>query len=356
MYLIRILLLGFLTFGMFASITAQSSSDECPESQFTEPGMYGVVTPGDSNNVRAEPSVNGEVIGQLTSRDAFAVLPDGIVCADGYLWREIETFTQRGWTVEIPVDGNEPFIVPFVPESHEVGEVAEDGSIIVETDGIAFTVPAGLGVTSVIREPMMGWRGMGERPNALTFTFEYEEEDRFPVTLEIFRYLLPDGSYEFPQSEELEMLLTDQPPLLEYAADERMPQAPLAGAAALIGGAGTYLPFGSGEGLRYITVFAQDSVLFDPEMTFRYVYRGISDDGGFLITAQYFPVHVPANAIPDASDAILYTDDYVPYLREFEANLASQPTDAFTPELALLDAIFTSLTVTDPEVLSLAIP
>lgn len=38
---------------------------------------------------------------------------------------------------------------------------------------------------------------------------------------------------------------------------------------ALFGGAGAYVPFASGSGLRYITYFAQTSVLFTPKVPYR---------------------------------------------------------------------------------------
>ena len=49
-------------------------------------------------------------------------------------------------------------------------------------------------------------------------------------------------------------------------------------------------------------------------------------------------------------------EERVGYLRQLEANLATQPSSAFTPDLALLDSVFTSLTITDAEALLRAIP
>jgi len=72
-------------------------------------------------------------------------------------------------------------------------------------------------------------------------------------------------------------------------------------------------------------------------------------------------VQVPADAIPP--DTVVFTDDiedtdqtYRTYLRAFESNLAALPTSAFTPNLALFDALFASLTITDNAALSYLIP
>jgi hypothetical protein len=345
-------------FGGFSGIAAQSAAEgNCPDTQFTEWGMNGVVTPGDSNNVRAEPSTSAEVVGRLDSSMPFNVVYESATCADGYLWIEIINSTMAGWTVERPADGSAPFVVPFTPEPRPTGSSASDGSIVVEEDGITFTVPAGLNVAevTVLREIGLFGDVMGAQPSSLLFTLVDEAGDAIG-TIQIFRYATGSDSFEMGQDETLEMMLDEQPPLLLFSAKERMPQAPIAGAAALFGGAGAYVPFTTGTGVRYITLFAQDSVMFTPDLPFELLFRGLSDDRAFFIAAQDFPVLIPEGAIPLDTGDIIYTDRYVPYLREFEANLAAAPASAFTPDLALFDALFGSLTITDNEALSALIP
>ena len=352
----RIMLLFLLVLGTFDGVFAQDAAEEeCPESQFDEWGMNGVVTPGDANNVRAEPSTSAAVVGQVSPEEPFNVVYRGVACADGYLWREIETLTLRGWTVERAAEGGEPFIVPYVPEPREVGVRADDGSIVVEESGVKFTVPAGLNIAQVTVIPEVGLfgDGMSAQPSSVVFTLLNEDAET-GGEIEVFPYAISDATYEYLNYSDLETLLSDQPSLLEYAAQNRMPQVPISGTAAVFGGAGAYVPFGSGEGLRYITYFAQASVLFAPETVFEYLYRGITADRAFLVAAQEFPITVPAAAIPPSND--LDEDAYFAYLRQFEANLAEQPTNAFAPDLALLDELFASLTITDNDALLDAIP
>jgi len=59
----------------------------------------GRVLPGDSNNVRGQPTRGAELIGAIPGGAAFNVL-EGPVCADGLNWWRVETDDITGWTVE----------------------------------------------------------------------------------------------------------------------------------------------------------------------------------------------------------------------------------------------------------------
>ncbi len=60
----------------------------------------GRVTPGDANNVRAEPSADAELVGQLAGGAVFTVL-DGPTCADDLTWWQVAALDDSisGWTV-----------------------------------------------------------------------------------------------------------------------------------------------------------------------------------------------------------------------------------------------------------------
>lgn len=60
---------------------------------------FGRVLPGDANNLRDQPSRNGERIGAIPGGAGFTVL-EGPVCADGLNWWRVQSESLTGWTVE----------------------------------------------------------------------------------------------------------------------------------------------------------------------------------------------------------------------------------------------------------------
>lgn len=343
--LYRLSLAALLLFLFSVPVYAQ---DECPASQFEAWGAIGVVTPGNANNLRAEPSTSAALVGRVLPGEVFRVNMNGITCAEGYLWREIQTQTQRGWTVEIAVDDDEPFIVPYVaPAPRSVGQRQEDGSFVVEESGVRFVVSAGLGIDGILMEPRVGLFGdvMSAQPSSVVFSFVLEDE-RVQEWLQIFPYAVSDATASYWEDNPLPMLLAEKPDLTEPTIRSTLPQTPIGGVRALFHGAPQYVPFASGEGLRYLSYFAQNWVLFEAGDTFAYLYRGISADRSFFIAAR-LPARPPASAIP--TGGALDEESYPRYLRQLEANLDALPTSAYTPDIALYDAMLASLTFGNPE-------
>jgi hypothetical protein len=62
-------------------------------------GVSGRVLPGDPNNLRAEPSPDADLIGQIPGGETFAVI-DGPVCGDDLAWWQVDYDGLVGWTVE----------------------------------------------------------------------------------------------------------------------------------------------------------------------------------------------------------------------------------------------------------------
>lgn len=347
--------LPVLTLMLMLSFFSVAAQDECPPSQFSEWGAIGVVTPGDANNLRAEPSVDAEIVGRVPPGEPFRVLYSSIACADGFLWREIQSLTLRGWTVEIPVDGDDPFIIPYEqPEPREIGQPQEDGSILVEESGVRFVVPAALNVAQVTVEPEVGLFGdvMSAQPSSAVFSFVFAS-GHVQQWLEIYPYAVSEVTEAYWDDSPLNTILVEQPVLTDPAIRRSLPQTPLAGSAALFRGAPQYVPFASGNGVRYITYFAQTSVIFDSDNSFTYLYRGISADRSFFITAE-LGVSVPAETIPAPAgrDEVSYPR----YLAQFEANLDATPTSAYTPDLAVYDVLLASLVLGNPQDVMRLIP
>jgi len=84
--------------------------DDCALTPRLSIGEQGAVTPGQSNNVRDQPSREGEKIGEIPSGSTFDVL-DGPVCADNFNWWQVDFDGLVGWTVEGA--DNEYWVEPY---------------------------------------------------------------------------------------------------------------------------------------------------------------------------------------------------------------------------------------------------
>jgi hypothetical protein len=62
-------------------------------------GGQGIVLPGEPNNLRAQPSLAGERVGEMTAGAIFDVV-DGPVCTDGIVWFEVISEQVTAWTAE----------------------------------------------------------------------------------------------------------------------------------------------------------------------------------------------------------------------------------------------------------------
>jgi hypothetical protein len=73
---------------------------------WVEPG------PGSANNLRANPGLNGEVIGKVGPGVPFDVL-DGPQCADNYVWWQIDLDGTQGWTAEYDPSAGRYWLEPL---------------------------------------------------------------------------------------------------------------------------------------------------------------------------------------------------------------------------------------------------
>lgn len=62
-------------------------------------GERGQVLPGQPNNVRAQPTTNSQILGQIAGSGFFRVM-DGPVCAEGMAWWQVQHGALIGWTAE----------------------------------------------------------------------------------------------------------------------------------------------------------------------------------------------------------------------------------------------------------------
>jgi hypothetical protein len=104
----------------------------------------------------------------------------------------------------------------------------------------------------------------------------------------------------------------------------------------------------SGSGIRYLTERVQNLYPISNHEMF-YTYQGVTSDGIYAITAMLpdsNPI-LPENGdtIPGGQTLQQFYDNFDAYIADIKVGLDSQPPEAFTPSLAVLDALVDSITI-----------
>jgi hypothetical protein len=141
---------------------------------------------------------------------------------------------------------------------------------------------------------------------------------------------------------QLQALLTSQDP-----NPAGIPFLPVFNAAQMMHARVSYLDFRNGSGIRWLTQFGQAYIPINNPSAI-YAFMGLTDDGQYFISAT-FGINHPSFANdsmaepPEGWEA--FTNNYETYITNFEAALALEPANAFTPDLQLLDAMMSSFLI-----------
>jgi hypothetical protein len=125
-----------------------------------------------------------------------------------------------------------------------------------------------------------------------------------------------------------------------------MPFLPLFNAAQVMHAHIQYLDFKTGQGLRYLTEFAQGIVPIN-NYELIYTYQGLTSDGKYYVAA-VLPVHhpsLPEDATVTGNEPPEFTSDFPAYLANVVSTLNPQAGNTFTPDLTQLDAMMSSLEI-----------
>lgn len=339
----------FLILILNASLSSMAQS-ACPDDleAYLKIGGLAQVTPGDANNVRKSATTSSESVGKIPGGEVFEVM-DGPLCADGYVWWQVQYLDIRGWTVE--GDGDVYWIVPYEqPDPLPVAVISDDEtSYTVNYAGIHFAFDATL-ADGVDYEPIAAWDGMGGgQPSHHEFTFTHfadnGEERPSPIpriAVYPFDRLVEQVVNGKDKCTALLTLLDEKPQTI----DDDIPIMIGFGAAQILRAQIKYIDFEGGRGLRFLTFYAQDLLFADNE-SIRYMFVGLTDDNSSFILGD-FPVD--ASILPDKVDYRDYDSktheaNYPTYLAETTTALTNLPASEFTPDLSLLDAMFASLVI-----------
>ncbi|HEX2906063.1 MAG TPA: SH3 domain-containing protein [Phototrophicaceae bacterium] len=134
----RFLLLVLCLLGIGSTVLAQepTTCDGFLASRLVV-GQTGRVTPGSSNNLRAEPSTEAERVGQIPGEGVFTVL-EGPVCGENTAWWQVDYGGVVGWTVE-GLDGEywvEPVDTATGQPCISNLQVGEQGEVLNDAGGL----------------------------------------------------------------------------------------------------------------------------------------------------------------------------------------------------------------------------
>ncbi len=167
-------------------------------------------------------------------------------------------------------------------------------------------------------------------PSAMFFSVkEYEKLDNEPVSKEV---------------NSLKKLLAAKP----STVSGNIPLLPVWNAAQVIATNVKYIKFKNGEGVRFLSFYAQDTLPVNNKGLF-YTFQGMTNDGKYYVSA-IFPVNHPS--LPKDNDAgwqgkdpQSFADNYKNYVAEMESQLNSQGDKSFTPGFGMLDALIQSIKI-----------
>ncbi|MBI4731578.1 MAG: hypothetical protein HY781_05525 [Chloroflexi bacterium] len=108
-------------------------------------------------------------------------------------------------------------------------------------------------------------------------------------------------------------------------------------------------PFMSGNGIRFLTEFAQYTVPVNNTDLF-YTYQGLTSDGQYWVSV-ILPINhtmLPGSAdpLPGGVSFEDFANNYDPYILDMVNQLNSQSPSSYTPTITALDALVSSITIT----------
>jgi hypothetical protein len=128
--------------------------------------------------------------------------------------------------------------------------------------------------------------------------------------------------------------------------DSGLPFLPTWNAAQVFHTKVSYFPFANGQGIRYLTMYAQNFATVNNKVLF-YTYQGLTSDGKYYISA-ILPVTnailAPDDSIP-GGDFEKFSQNIKTYMADMTDKLNGQPDEAFVPSLTLLDNMIKSVTI-----------
>lgn len=206
--------------------------------------------------------------------------------------------------------------------------------------GLTASYPAGLGqnVIASIQEPQTQWDDLISYYQLAWVDYPVTETFTQPL-IEVYNtadYAALDPAI----AQEIELLQT----LLAYQTDfTELPELPYVYASAssqMLHTQEAYLSFQNGQGIRYLTFYAQNAVTLTSKDLF-YTFQGFTDDKQFFVRAT-FPVEL--TTLP-TERTMPEMETYRAYLDALEVEIRQLDPAVFNPALTHLDQLVQSLNI-----------
>ena len=143
------------------------------------------------------------------------------------------------------------------------------------------------------------------------------------------------------QVDELKTLLSAKPATVE----QNIPVFPIFNAAQVMHPQVKYMNFKNGQGVRFVTYYAQDVSPLTNDGLF-YTFQGLTNDGKYYVTVFW---NLRTDALPNSyqdakiQDYNAFAKQYEQYLKDTVNKMNGLPPEAFTPNLTLLDEMAESV-------------
>ncbi len=240
---------------------------------------------------------------------------------------------------------------PVPPTATPQPDVVLDGKTV-SADGISFFLPSSVAADSMgtaykvkpVTADTPFWEKM---PDHFLFLFKDYQHSKSMHQPRVYAWPIAEYIGVNPGSEATVNLLKNliaQKSTVDLSTAE-LPFPPIFNAGKVISLLPEFLEFKNGSGLRYLTFFSQATVPITNFGLF-YTYQGISADEKYYITT-ILPIGQSELEADDSNiqiDAAFY-DNYQTYLEQINTQVTAAPAGSFTPNLANIDSMISSLQV-----------
>lgn len=298
----RPLIIIFYLVSVFSIGFAQPETT-CPGTQASRlvTGEQARVITLDGINLRELPDIDSRRINTALRGDLLTIL-EGPFCSNGLAWWRVEYESERAWTAEGLSDVY--FLAPYILQHAQVGSLE-----ITARPELVDRISASTG------------------ENRVDFALEgYPvREGFFPPLVRVF-----DNLPDLDEVAAIEAALTNEQPAALPETIQAVSNI-------------VFLDLPEGQAVRYTSLFLSTN-LPDTEPILLYSARGITRDGRYI--SFNLPIRTPNLPRPYQPQTTPNSADYLEaYLATHTDILNALPSDAFTPNLALLDDMLRSITI-----------